>query len=237
MEGERGERWRWWEGLAGLLGSETAALSLQLALIPPSALFSLGMDHYICVSPPPTPRTPPRPYRSGPRQGHGAGVAAPPLGRLPVLLVGPLEDLLHVGDLVLAHGRHVHVPPGRQRRGHGDRESQLVRPWLDVETPPPTPSRTQKFKVTEHPLRWGLPCWLSIWVLSEGARGAAEVQPGSQRGRISPPFTLLNEETKQRLQSRFSLLLGSRGTLRERKAVALVPLVSLVPLVTPPLPL
>lgn len=144
MEGERGERWRWrrwWEGLAGLLGSETAALSLQLALIPPSALFSLGMDHYIFVFRPPSPQDsppglPPRPYRSGPRHGHGTGVAAPPLGRLPVLLVGPLEDLLHVGDLVLAHGRHVHVPPGRQRRGHGDRESPLMRPWLDVEPPP-----------------------------------------------------------------------------------------------------
>lgn len=51
------------------------------------------------------------PYRSRPRDGHGAGVAAPPLWRLPVLFVGSFKHLLHIADLVLAHGWHVYVAP------------------------------------------------------------------------------------------------------------------------------
>ena len=51
------------------------------------------------------------PYRSRPRDGHGAGVAAPPLWRLPVLFVGSFKNLLHIADVVLAHGWHVYVTP------------------------------------------------------------------------------------------------------------------------------
>lgn len=133
----RGEKWRVkreescsWKGFAGLVGSEMAALLLQLPHTPSSAPFSLGMDHYIfsfsrCSNSCPFSATLPHPapsllnpYRSRPRYRHGAGVAAPSLRRLPVLLVGSFEHLLHVSDLVLAHGRHVHVTPERQRRRH-----------------------------------------------------------------------------------------------------------------------
>lgn len=51
-------------------------------------------------------------YRSGPGEGDGAAVAPPLLRCLPVLLVHAFEHLLDVADLVLAHGRHVHVAPG-----------------------------------------------------------------------------------------------------------------------------
>lgn len=87
--------------------------------------FSLCKDRYIfsvwcCSNSCPAPG----PYRSRPRYRHGASVAAPSLRRLPVLFVGSFEHLLHVSDLVLAHRRHVHVAPERQRRGH--REGQTA---------------------------------------------------------------------------------------------------------------
>lgn len=50
-------------------------------------------------------------HRSRPWNGDSAGVASPPLGRLPVLLIGSLKHLLHITDLVLADRRHVHVTP------------------------------------------------------------------------------------------------------------------------------
>lgn len=102
---------------------------LPLSCSPLPALHQLpfsvhGSLHLLGLFQPPPPPPILNPYRSRPRCRHGAGVAGPSLRRLPVLFVGSLEHLLHVGDLVLAHRRHVHVAPERQRRGDTEEESR-----------------------------------------------------------------------------------------------------------------
>lgn len=50
-------------------------------------------------------------YRSRPWVGNRSSIAPPPLGCLPVFLVGAFKHLLHITDLVLTYRRHVHVTP------------------------------------------------------------------------------------------------------------------------------
>lgn len=143
-QGVRGGKWR----MKGKRGAAGRALQGYLALrwLPLSfssltalpflwtwIITSLAFPAVPTLALPPLSPPALNPYRSRPRYRHGAGVAAPSLRRLPVLFVGSFEHLLHVSDLVLAHRRHVHVAPERQRwgrrRGGGrERESLLVKP-------------------------------------------------------------------------------------------------------------
>lgn len=50
-------------------------------------------------------------HRSGPWVRHDAHESPPSLRRLAVLHIRALEHALHVCDVVLTHGRDVHVPP------------------------------------------------------------------------------------------------------------------------------
>lgn len=50
-------------------------------------------------------------YRSRTWDRDSTGVASPPLGCFPVLLVGSFKHLLHITDLVLTHRWHIHITP------------------------------------------------------------------------------------------------------------------------------